>query len=75
MRRNYHGLSKMIRNDSVASRFAELQALIEARLKDAEKIAQVIEDEVVTSLGRVLSASLYFGRSRDGRGFGRIKNG
>jgi hypothetical protein len=35
---------KMIRNDSVASRFAELQALIEARLKGAEKIAQVIED-------------------------------
>jgi hypothetical protein len=34
----------MIRNDSVASRFAELQALIEARLKGAEKIAQVIED-------------------------------
>jgi hypothetical protein len=62
----------MIRNDSVASRLAELQPLIEARLKGAEKITQVIEDEVITSLGRVLSASLWFGRSKDGRGFGRI---
>jgi len=34
----------MIRNDSVASRLAELQPLIEARLKGAEKIAQVVED-------------------------------
>ena len=36
---------KMIRNDSVASRLAELQPSIEARLKGAEKIAQVVEDK------------------------------
>jgi len=33
---------------------AELKPVVEARLKGAEKITQVVEDEVMTSLGRVL---------------------
>jgi hypothetical protein len=41
----------MIRNDSVESRLAELQPVIDAMLRGAEKITQVIENEVMTSLG------------------------
>jgi len=52
---------------------AELKPVVEARLRGAEEITQVVEDEVMTSLRRVLSASLCFGRSKEGRGFGRIK--
>jgi hypothetical protein len=40
-------------------RMAELKPMVEARLKEGtEKIAQVVEDEVTTSLGRVLSLAV-----------------
>ena len=41
----------------------------------AKKIAQVPETKVTTSLRRCYPLRNAFGRSRDGRGFGRIKNG
>jgi hypothetical protein len=43
----------MIRNDTVSARLAELKPMFETRLNGAEKITQVVEDEVTTSLGRV----------------------
>ena len=51
--------SKLNRVPSVEGRMAELKPMVEARLKEgAEKIAQVVEDEVTTSLGRVLSLAV-----------------
>ena len=50
---------KLLRHATVVSRLAELKPVIEARLKEgAEKIAQVVEDELMTSLGRVLSLAI-----------------
>ena len=48
---------KMIRNDTVEARMAALKPVVETRLKSAEKITQVVEDEVMTPAGRVLFAS------------------
>jgi len=51
--------SKLNRVPSVEGRIAELTPMVEARLKEgAEKIAQVVEDEVTRSLGRVLSLAV-----------------
>jgi hypothetical protein len=51
--------SKLLRVPSVAARMAELQPLIDARLQEgAKEIAQVVEDELTTSLGRVLSLAI-----------------
>jgi hypothetical protein len=51
--------SKLLRVPSVAARMAELKPLIDARLEEgAKEIAQVVEDEVTTSLGRVLSMAI-----------------
>jgi hypothetical protein len=50
---------KLLRHPTVVSRMAELQPVIDARLKEgAEKIAQVVEDEILTSMGRVISLAI-----------------
>jgi hypothetical protein len=51
--------SKLNRVPSVASRLAELQPAIDARLEEsAKEIAQVVEDEVLTSMGRVITLAI-----------------
>ena len=51
--------SKLLRVPSVAARMAELQPVIDARLEEgAKEMAQVVEDEVLTSMGRVLSLAI-----------------
>jgi hypothetical protein len=43
----------------VEARMAELKPVIEARLKEgAEMIAQIVEDKVTTSLGRVSALAI-----------------
>jgi Transposase IS116/IS110/IS902 family len=47
-----------IRNDTVAARLTDLKPVAETRLNGAKKIRQVVEDEVTTSLRRVLSLAI-----------------
>jgi hypothetical protein len=51
--------SRLHRVPAVEARMAELKPVIDARLKEgAEKIAQVVEDKVTTSLGRVSALAI-----------------
>jgi Terminase small subunit len=60
--------SKLLRNATVAARMAELQPVIDARLEEsAKEMAQVVEDEVLTSMRRVVSLAIRRRRMLDAR--------